>query len=288
MQRTALRATLAVLIGPSLLLLTALNVAPFFLGVYMSLYYWSLANLGPPRFLGLLNYEYLFADYRFIDSIKVSLLFVVLSVATELVLGTTLAFVFSSRARGMASLRRISLLPVMVMPLVAGLVWFYLFNPTYGTVTWLCYAVGLGRIPFLTKDWLALLCLVIADVWQWTPLVMVVVFAALQSIPEYCYEAGKMDGLSQRQMLWRITLPLIRPAIVVIMILRAIDSFRNIELVYMMTRGGSGTETLPWYIYSTAFIDGNLGSAAAMAVVMVLFVTVLTQFLVGRLRYRQA
>jgi multiple sugar transport system permease protein len=177
----------------------------------------------------------------------------------------------------------------MVTPLVAGLVWFFMFNETYGTITWLAYELGFGRVPFFSEDFLALFCVVIADVWQWTPLVMLIMFAALQSIPEYVYEAGRMDGLSETQMLWRITLPLLRPALVVVLILRVTDSLRSLELVYMMTRGGPGgaTETLPWYIYTTGFVNQDLGSAAAMAVVMVIFVTILSQFLVRQLRYRE-
>jgi multiple sugar transport system permease protein len=280
---------MAFFIVPAVALLVALNVIPFGYALYMSFYNWSLAKPGPPNFLGWFNYEDLLENERFLNSLVVSARFVVLAVAIELVLGTALAFLFSARVRGMATLRKWSIAPVMVTPLVAGLVWFYMFNETYGTITWFAYELGFDRVPFFTDDFLALLCIVIADVWQWTPLVMLIMFAALQSIPEYVYEAGRMDGLSERQMLWRITFPLLRPAIVVVLILRVTDSLRSLELVYMMTRGGPGgaTETLPWYIYTTGFVNQDLGSAAAMAVVMVIMVTVLSQFLVRQLRYRE-
>jgi multiple sugar transport system permease protein len=289
MAKTKRQRTGLLFVAPSVLLLAALNIFPFVFAAYMSLYNWSLAKPGPPRFLGWFNYRILLEDERFLNSIAVSATFVVLTVAVELLLGLGLAFLFNARIRGMVTLRKFALVPVMVTPLVGGLVWFYLFNETYGTITWMADALGLGRIEFFTNEWLAMFCLVVADAWQWTPLVMVIIFAALQAIPEYVYEAGRMDGLSEPQMLWRITLPLLRPAIVIVLILRAIDSFRNLELVYMMTRGGPGgaTETLPWYIYTTGFVNQDLGSAAAMAVVMIVIVTVISQFLVRQIRYRE-
>ena len=206
MRRSGTGWTVAFFIAPAVALLVALNVVPFGYALYMSFYNWSLAKPGPPNFLGWFNYEDLLLNERFHNSLIVSAQFVVLAVSIELVLGTALAFLFSAKVRGMATLRKWSIAPVMVTPLVAGLVWFFMFNETYGTITWIAYELGLGRVPFFSHGFLALLCIVIADVWQWTPLVMLIMFAALQSIPEYVYEAGRMDGLSERQMLWRITL----------------------------------------------------------------------------------
>jgi multiple sugar transport system permease protein len=281
--------TVSFFLAPAMILLFALNVIPFAYALYMSFYNWSLAKPGPPNFLGWFNYEDLLVNDRFLNSIVVTAEFVALAVSIELILGTILAFLFSARVRGIAVLRKLSIAPVMVTPLAAGLVWYFMFNESYGTITWFLYAAGLGRIPFFSQDVLALLCVVIADVWQWTPLVMLIMFAALQAIPEYVYEAARMDGLSESQILFRVTLPLLRPALIVVLILRVTDSIRNLELVYMMTRGGPGgaTETLPWYIYTTGFVNQDLGAAAAMAVVMVIMVTLLSQVLVRQLRYRQ-
>jgi multiple sugar transport system permease protein len=126
---------------------------------------------------------------------------------------------------------------------------------------------------------------VIADVWQWTTFVMLVLFAALQSLPEYLYEAARMDGLSEWQIFWRITLPLLRPAIWVVIILRIVDAFRMLELVFMMTKGGPAgyTEVLPWYLYTTGFLSLDLGYAAAMAVLMLILVTIVSQLFVRQL-----
>jgi multiple sugar transport system permease protein len=283
------RRTAFLLISPAVVVLLAINLFPIVYAVYISFHHWTLARPQPPRFAGWFNYEEALTDDRFINAIWVSLSFVTLAVAVEFILGFLLAFVFHARLRGLATLRKISMLPVMVMPLVVGLVWFYMFNENFGVVNWLVTLFGSPRLPFLTHDTLALWSLVIADVWQWTPFVMLVLFAALQSLPEYVYEAARMDGLSGWQIFWRITLPLLRPAIWVVLILRIVDAFRMVELVFMMTKGGPAgyTEVLPWYLYTTGFLSLDLGYAAAMAVLMLILVTIVSQLFVRRLAYRE-
>ena len=284
------RRTALLLISPAVIVLLAINLFPIVYAIYISFHHWTLARPQPPRFAGWFNYEEPLVDDRFINAVWVSLSFVTLAVAVELILGFLLAFVFHARLRGLATLRKVSMLPVMVMPLVVGLVWFYMFNENFGVVNWLVTLFGSPRLPFLTHDTLALWSLVIADVWQWTPFVMLVLFAALQSMPEYVYEAARMDGLSGWQIFWRITLPLLRPAIWVVLILRIVDAFRMVELVFMMTRGGPAgyTEVLPWYLYTTGFLSLDLGYAAAMAVLMLILVTIVSQLFVRRLAYREA
>ncbi|HYZ71744.1 MAG TPA: sugar ABC transporter permease, partial [Chthoniobacterales bacterium] len=228
----------------------------------------------------------LLSDERFQNALLVSLKFIVLSVGIELLLGFGLAFVFNARLRGISTLRKLTLLPSLVMPLVVGLVWFYMFNQNFGVVNWIWVMLGGGtRIPFLTQGTLALLSIVAADVWQWTPFVTLIFFAALQSLPEYVYEAARVDGLTGTQTFFRVTLPLLRPAIIIVLILRAVDALRSIELVFMMTKGGPAgdTEVLPWYLYTTGFLSLDLGYASAMAVLMIALVTVLSQFFVKRM-----
>jgi multiple sugar transport system permease protein len=273
------------LIAPAVVVLLALNVFPILYALDISLYYWRLAGLQPRRFIGFKNYELLVGDDRFLNSILVSVEFVLLAVAVEFLLGLGLAFVFNERLPGLATLRKLSLLPVMLMPLVAGLVWFYMFNENFGVVNWFVSLVVGHRVAFLTDPHLALGTLVVADAWQWTPFVMLVLFAALQSLPEYVYEAARMDGLSEWQIFWRVTLPLLRPVIAIVVVLRIVDALRMIELVFMMTKGGPGgyTEVIPWYLYAIGFTSLNLGYAAAMAVLVLVMVSILIQFLVRRL-----
>lgn len=284
-QRREDRRAAAILVSPAILVLVALNIFPVLYAVYISAHHWSLSSVGPPRFAGWFNYEELPVDDRFTNSLWVSAQFVFLAVGIELLLGFALAFVFHSRLRGLDTLRKISLMPVMAMPLVVGLVWFYMLNENFGVANWFVTLFGFGTQPFLTDSMLAMASIVLADVWQWTPFVTLVIFAALQSLPEYVFEAGRMDGLTEREIFWRITLPLLRPAILVVLVIRAIDAFRMIELIFMMTKGGPGgnTEVLPWYIYTTGFLSLDLGYAAAMAVVMIVTVTIVAQVFVRRI-----
>jgi multiple sugar transport system permease protein len=285
------RRTAFLLISPAMLVLLAINVFPFIFALYISVHTFTLGRPTPPRFIGLSNYTDLVEDDRFINSLWVSAQFVTLAVVVEFLLGFGAAFLFSARLRGFVTLRKIAMLPIMVMPLASGLIWFYILNENFGALNWFAVALGApDRIGFLTSDNLALLSIVLADAWQWTPFVMLVMFAALQSIPEYVYEAAKMDGLRGWQIFRRVTLPMLAPAIWVVVVVRMVDAFRMIELVYLMTRGGPGgvTETLSWYIYSTGFLDQDLGYAAAEAVTMIVLVTIVAQVFVRRLEYREA
>jgi multiple sugar transport system permease protein len=285
------RRTVFLLVAPAMLVLLVVNVYPFLYALYISAHTFTLGRPKPPRFIGLSNYLDLLEDERFINSLQVSFEFVAIAVAAEFLLGFALAFLFNARRRGLPTLRKIAILPIMIMPLASGLVWFYMLNENFGAVNSIAVLLGAPqRIPFLTGDRLAILSIALADAWQWTPFVMLVMFAALQSIPEYVYEAAKMDGLGAWQTFWRVTLPVLRPAIFVVLVLRVVDAFRMIELIYLMTRGGPGgaTETLSWYIYATGFLDQDLGLAAAEAVVMIIVVTIVAQIFVRRLDYREA
>jgi multiple sugar transport system permease protein len=284
------RRTAFVLIAPAMGLLLAINVFPFLFAVYISFHYWTLSRPIPPRFVGWLNYRELFADERFLQSLITSVQFVVTAVSIEMLLGFALAFAFNAKLKGLVTLRKIALLPIMVTPLATGLVWFYIFNENFGAANWFISLLGFERVGFLTQGSTALLSIAIADVWQWTPFIMLVLFAALQSLPEYAFEAAKMDGLNSWQTFWRVTLPLLRPAIMVVLVLRVVDALRMIELVFLMTKGGPGgdTEVLPWYLYTTGFQSLDLGYAAAMAVVMIILVTIIAQLLIRRLMKREA
>ena len=274
------------MISPSILVIVAINIFPIIFAVYISLHLWSFGR-GEPRFAGLLNYEDLYYDGRFIDAVFTSAKFVFFAVLVEFLVGFALAFLFNVKVRGMATLRQVAVLPIMVMPIVAGLVWFYMFNENFGVINWLVTLLGAPKVGFLTDLDVALFSIVLADAWQWTPFVMLVMFAALQSLPEYVYEAAKMDGLNGWQTFWRVTIPMLRPSIMIVIILRIVDSFKMIELVFMMTQGGPAgrTEVLPWYLYVTGFQGLDLGYAAAIAVCMLILVTIFTQFFVARIGF---
>lgn len=285
MKNYSLRTSLYFIL-PALVIILAINIFPIIYAVWISFQNWSLAYVRPPQYTGFYNYEdALFFDDRFINAVFVSLKFVFLAVLIEFTLGFSLAFLFNQKLKALNFLRVVSLTPIMVMPVVSGLIWFYMFNENFGVLTYLVTLLGFDKPGWLTDPDIALFSIVLADVWQWTPFVMLIFFAALQSLPEYVYEAAKMDGLNKIQIFFRITLPLLKPAIWIVLILRIIDSFKMLELILMMTKGGPGgyTEVLPWYLYTTGFITLDIGYGASMAVMMLILVTILSQFFVKKI-----
>jgi multiple sugar transport system permease protein len=270
-------------IAPAVAVLAVVNLFPFVYAVWMSLHRIGLSGRAEPKWVGLANYTKALSDERFWSALLASAQFVVVAVAIEILLGTILAFILATRMPGLNALRQVAILPVMVMPIVSALVWFYLFNPNVGLVNWILGHIGIPAADWLSRDGLALLAIVIADVWQWTPFVMLVMFAAIQSLPEYVFEAAKMDGLGWRDTFFKVTLPLLKPTIVIILLIRIVDSFKTFELVFVMTKGAGGTEILPYYIYLNGFVFRNqAGYAAALSVLMLIVITIVAQFIVSR------
>jgi len=188
----------------------------------------------------------------------------------------------------MDTIRKISIAPVTVMPIVSALIWFYMLNQRYGIVNWFISLFGVEPQGWLTSTTLATLSIIAADVWQWTPFIMLVILAGLNALPEYVYEAAQIDGLSSWQQFRLITVPLLMPVMLIIVLLRIMDAFKMFDLVYTMTQGGpaGATETMSYYIYIQAFNFFELGYAAALAILMLILITIISQIFV-RWMYRE-
>ncbi len=287
--RVAKRNTALILIVPACVILAIINLYPFFYALNLSFHKWNMAR--PARgyeLVWLANYGAAFRDPRFINAVFRTLYFVVGAVGIEFLLGFALAFVFNSSLRGMNTLRRLIIMPVMVMPIVSALIWFYMFNQRYGIINWALGLVGIAPQAWLTSKTLAMPSIIIADVWQWTPFIMLVILAGLNALPEYVYEAAQIDGLSKWQTFRLVTVPLLMPTILIVVLLRVMDAFKLFDLVYTMTTGGPAgtTETLSYYIYIQAFQFFELGYAAALAILMLILIIVISQVFV-RWLYRE-
>ena len=199
-----------------------------------------------------------------------------LGVAVQVVLGTALALFFDLRLKGSWIVRGILVLPMLLTPVVVGLMWRALLNPDWGMVNWTLGRLGLPEPLWLGDPTLALWTLIVVDSWQWTPFVMVVVFARLQALPRDVFEASQVDGAGWVETITRITLPLLAPAIVFAGIFRAIDAFRSFDVVFGLTYGGPGrfTTTLSFFTWENGFTFQRYGYASAMAYVMVIVATI--------------
>jgi len=245
-------------------------------------------SLGETDFVGLGNYARLLVDPAFHESFRVTLIFAAAVVSVEMVLGVGLALLLDRNIRGMSVLRTLFILPMMIAPVVVGLVWRYMFHQTYGTFNRALDAVGLPTVDWLGQN--PLLSVIIADIWQWTPFIFILSLAALQSLPRSALEAARIDGATGWQQVIHIKLPLMAPVLIVTMLLRLIDAFKVLEVILVLTGGGPGlsTEILALRIARTAREFRDLGEAAAMSNLLLMLLMALTLGMFALTRWQEA
>jgi multiple sugar transport system permease protein len=266
-------------LAPALLIMAAALLYPLLLSVGMSFHEWRIGeSLAQAKFTGFYNYLWLFNDPNFWASVRVTIVFVASVVIIETTLGVALALLLDREIRFMGVLRTIFILPMMIAPIVVGLIWRFMYNEQFGTLTGILKALGLPTIPFLSSPDYALFSIIIADVWQWTPFIFILSLAALQSLPTSAIEAARIDGASGFQIIRFVKLPLMMPVIIIAGLLRVIDAFKVLEVVYILTEGGPGlsTEILSLHIYKTAFTSQQPGRAAALSNILLIMVFMLT------------
>ncbi len=188
-----------------------------------------------------------------------------------------LAALFLEKRCSMRLFRTVFVLPMMIAPICVGLIWRYLFDANFGPINLWSGALGFAPRAWLAVPELAFLAIVVTDIWQWTPFVLIMVLAALQGIDGSVIEAARIDGASAWQQITRVKLPVIKPILVVTLLMRMIDGFRGLEVVYVMTFGGPGqsTELFSLHIYKAAFISQKLGYSAALSVLLLCIVAAL-------------
>lgn len=247
--------------------------------VYASFLDWNPSQLiGEAQWVGLRNYTNLLADEAFHESLWVTLKFAFIVVVLEMLVGVGLALLLDRNIRGMSVLRTIFILPMMIAPIVVGLMWRYMYHPTVGIFNKFLKDIGLESIPWLSDSTWALVSVIIADVWQWTPFIFILSLAALQSLPKTTLEAARIDGASGWQQIIHIKIPLMMPVLIVTLLLRLIDAFKVLEVILVMTNGGPGlsTEIMALRISRTASEFRELGVAAAMSNFLLLLLLALT------------
>jgi len=247
--------------------------------IYASFLNWNPSQLiGEADVVGFRNYVTLLADESFRESTMVTLKFSSIVVVTEMVVGVGLALLLDRNIRGISVLRTIFILPMMIAPIVVGLMWRYMYHPSVGIFNRTLKDWGFEPVPWLSESGWALASIIIADIWQWTPFIFILALAALQSLPRSALEAARIDGASGWQQVIHIKLPLMMPVLIVTGLLRLIDSFKVLEVILVMTNGGPGlsTEILSLRIARTASEFRELGVAAAMSNYLLLLLLGLT------------
>ena len=285
------RMTPYVFMAPAVIIMGLALLYPLGYMIYGSFRAWDPSqNISETEFVGLKNYITLFFDPAFRESLSVTLTFAFAVVTAELAIGVGLALLLDRNIRGMSVLRTLFILPMMIAPVVVGLMWRYMYHPTVGTINRTLKSMGLEGIDWLGQH--ALLSVIIADIWQWTPFIFILSLAALQSLPRSALEAAKIDGATGWQQIRYIKLPLMMPVLIVTGLLRLIDAFKVLEVILVMTEGGPGlsTEIIALRISRTATEFRELGVAAAMSNYLLILLLILTlgMFVITRLQEARA
>ncbi|MCC6314314.1 MAG: sugar ABC transporter permease [Thermomicrobiales bacterium] len=269
-------------LSPAIVVLLLLSIFPFIYSFWLSFHQWNLSDRTAGwTFVGFGNYvRILTGDPYFWSAARVTLAFLLVTITLEFLLGLGIATVVSQESRALGAIQTIVVLPMMITPVVVGLIWRFMYNPDHGIINYVLGKVGIAGPAWLGDARTGFWAVVVADVWEWTPFMALILLAAMQSLPREPLEAAVVDGASRWQAYRSIVLPLLRPAIGVALLLRGIDAFKTFDLIYVLTQGGPGTSTqvLSLYTYKWGFKFFELGYAAALAYLMVLAVDLAATF----------
>ena len=263
---------------PAVVVLFGTTIYPMIYAGYLSFRSYDLAKPFIPRvYVGWANYREIIASSEFLHTLIVTFKLMAMTLSVQLVLGVGIALLVTQRLPGMGVVRTLLLIPMMISPVIVGLVWLFLYFPELGYLNYFLSFIGVGPFAWITSTEWALWAIAIADIWQWTPFIMMGTAAALTSLSPEPFEAAKLDGNSSWDVFWRVTLPQIRPVIISLLFLRAIDAFKIYDIIFVLTKGGPGdtTEVLSMFIYRQSFTFWRMGVGAAASFVSLIIIVVL-------------
>jgi len=220
-------------------------------------------------FVGLDNYIRSISDPYFLSSLKTTGLYSAGTLTIEFFLGLGGALLLHRKFHGKSLARSLIILPLMLTPVVAGLIWRILYHNEYGLINYTLRQLSLSPFSWLSTTQTALISTIIVDIWQWTPLVVLIILSGLQSLPQEPFESATIDGASNFQLFIYLTFPMLRPALLVALLIRFMDTMRIFDTIYILTKGGPGisTEVVSIYIYRRAFRDLDIGYSTALSFV---------------------
>ena len=257
--------------APAVIAVALIIVYPVIYTVWMSLQEWFASSLTLPKFIGTANYQRIITgDPRFREAFFRTLWFTIVAVSVETGLGVAMALLFNREFWGRGLVRTLSILPMMATPTAIALVFVMMYHPTLGVMNYLVSLIGLPLFKWTYSSSSALYALALVDVWEWTPLIMLIALAGLAALPKEPYESALIDGATAFQCFYLITLPLLRPTLVVAILFRAIDALKTFDIIFVMTQGGpaNASETINVLLFNQAFSYFNMGYASSMAVAL--------------------
>lgn len=261
-------------VSPAVIILSIVILAPITIAIITSFYDYTLINRTLDSFIGLRNYFESVSNEKFIHSASVTIVFVILVVLFEFIIGFLIAILLNQVERFRNIYYFILLIPLLINPIVVGLIWRMFLHPQLGILNYLISLVGIDPINWLGDPQNAFITIIFVDIWHQVSFMIILLLAGLASIPEEPYEAARVDGANAFQQFRDITLPYMRPVIIITLLIRLIFALKTYDLIYIMTKGGPGdaTDLISYYIYRSAFIGLDLGQAASMSVILLLIV----------------
>ncbi len=259
------------------MIVLAMAIFPLIYSLSISFMHYRLIPPMPPRFNGLDNYAKLLSQPRFWSVIYTTSVIVVISVTIQYVIGFAVATALHAKIKGSSVFRVILLMPMLIAPVAVALIARMILNPVIGPLDQFLTMFGFPDLPFLAdKNW-AMGSIIAVEVWQWTPFVILLMLAGLQTLPKDVYEAATLENASRWRQFWDITFPMLLPISVAIVFIRIIESFKIMDTVFVMTGGGPGiaTETLTLFAYQEGFKKFNLGYTAALSFLFLIFIIVI-------------
>jgi multiple sugar transport system permease protein len=271
------------LVAPAVLALCIIVAYPIVYNFYISVFKWNILDSDTPEhFVGLANYATILNDAGFLNSLRITIVFTVLALALEFLLGLGLALVVHERIFAQRLIRTVLVAPLLATPLVIGLVFRLIWHSDFGIANFILNELGLGPVAWLSHPHSAFIALLLTELWHNTGFVFLILLGALQMLPVEPYEAAMVDGASAWQRFRYITLPLLRPAILVAVLFRLVFVIRMFDEAWVLTQGGpeSGTETISILIYKAAFQQFRIGYSAALSVILLVLTAGLAMLLV--------
>jgi multiple sugar transport system permease protein len=277
-------------IAPAVVVLLGIVIFPLIFSLSLSLHEWNIIKAGGWSWTGLGNYAMiLFMDSYFRTSLKVTFLYLAGTVPVQFALGLAVALILYRITRKIIGFLRTSLVfPSIMTPIVVGIIWRLMYNPDMGMLNYFLKLLHLPPLNWTGSPLTALPSIMMADIWEWTPFMALILLAGLQALPKDPFEAAIVDGASPGQVLRYITLPLLSPVMIVAILIRLMDSFKTFDLIFVLTEGGPGmsTEILNYYTYRYGFKFFHMGYASALSWLLVVMVTIIALILIRTMRSR--
>ena len=253
--------------SPAIVVLLLMMAFPVAYTLYLSFTNWTPTVSGVPKLIGLQNYiKLLTEDERFRNAFVRTLVFTTAGVSVQCILGVALALAFNREFKGRGFFRTIFLMSMVATPVAIALVWMMVLDINTGVLNYVLQKLVGIRVAWLSNRSIVLWSMILVDTWQWTPFIMLIALAGLSALPTEPYESAQIDGASSAQLFWHLTLPMLRPTLMVALMFRSIDALKTFDIIYVITAGGPAyaSETLNIYAFAQGFQYFNMGYASAV------------------------